>query len=286
MAGALQLGSSHLFGKPRLLTKLGILIDNEKSARLMKNTLFPILASGLALMPHAMASLVISSLHTTSSIDFTGFTAAGFSPAPSAGQLDSDTWRVAGLSDGNGTFGGTHTTGDFARGANAGTGVTTGGIYAFTVATGNTALGVQPIDADFSPGSITLRIQNTTGSTVSSWNLAYSLFVRNDQDRSSSWNWSWSTNDSTYTQLSSYISNDAADTSPAWNNPLNPSVNALNASVANNDFLYLQWTSDDVAGSGSRDEFAIDNISITAVPEPAAAVIGSLGLLGILRRRR
>ena len=31
--------------------------------------------------------------------NFTGFTAAGFSPNPTAGQLDSDVWRVVGLSD-------------------------------------------------------------------------------------------------------------------------------------------------------------------------------------------
>lgn len=39
-------------------------------------------------------------------------------------------------------------------------------------------------------------------------------------------------------------------------------------------------------GSGNRDSFAIDNFTITAVPEPAAALLGAFGLLGILRRRR
>lgn len=39
-------------------------------------------------------------------------------------------------------------------------------------------------------------------------------------------------------------------------------------------------------GSGSRDSFAIDNFTITAVPEPAAAVLAALGLFRILRRRR
>lgn len=32
--------------------------------------------------------------------------------------------------------------------------------------------------------------------------------------------------------------------------------------------------------------FEVDSIRITAVPEPAAALLGSLGLLGLLRRRR
>jgi hypothetical protein len=39
------------------------------------------------------------------------------------------------------------------------------------------------------------------------------------------------------------------------------------------------------SGSGSRDFFVIDNFTITAVPEPAAAVLAALGLLGIVRRR-
>ena len=54
---------------------------------------------------------------TTQTIDFTGFDGSGFAPAPAAGQLDSDDWRVTGFSAGSGTFGGTHTTNDFARGA-------------------------------------------------------------------------------------------------------------------------------------------------------------------------
>lgn len=38
--------------------------------------------------------------------------------------------------------------------------------------------------------------------------------------------------------------------------------------------------------SGIRDSFAIDNFSITTIPEPAASLLAALGLLGILRRRR
>jgi uncharacterized protein (TIGR03382 family) len=30
----------------------------------------------------------------------------------------------------------------------------------------------------------------------------------------------------------------------------------------------------------------IDNLSITAIPEPSAALLGGLGLLALLRRRR
>lgn len=49
-----------------------------------------------------------------------------------------------------------------------------------------------------------------------------------------------------------------------------------------------------ISGTGSPDQGAnnfantgwIDNVSITAVPEPSTALLGGLGLLGLLRRRR
>lgn len=39
-------------------------------------------------------------------------------------------------------------------------------------------------------------------------------------------------------------------------------------------------------GGGSRDTVGIDNFTITAIPEPTAALLGGLGLLTLLRRRR
>jgi hypothetical protein len=59
------------------------------------------------------------------------------------------------------------------------------------------------------------------------------------------------------------------------------------------DFLFLRWTGDDVGGGGSRDEFVLDNIMLTAfaaavAPEPStfALLLGSLGYLLLLRRHR
>jgi hypothetical protein len=62
--------------------------------------------------------------------------------------------------------------------------------------------------------------------------------------------------------------------------------NTIAAIVPNNGYLYLRWSGADVSGSGNRDEFGLDNIAITAVPEPAVALLGSLGMLGLLCRRR
>jgi len=59
---------------------------------------------------------------------FDDFTASGFSPTPMIGQLCSNTFATSGWSDGSVAFGGTGTSGDFARGSTAG-GVSSGGIY-------------------------------------------------------------------------------------------------------------------------------------------------------------
>ncbi|GAB4307006.1 MAG: hypothetical protein Kow00117_00140 [Phototrophicales bacterium] len=200
--------------------------------------------------------------------NFTGFSGAGFDTAPSSGRLDSDTWRVTGLSDGSGTFGGTHTTGDFARGVSPGA-ASTGGIYAFNVGGGTTALGVQPAGSDFTPGTITLRIQNTTGSTITSLTIAYDIYVNNDQNRANSFNFAYSLDDITYTSIAAldYTSPATAD-SLGWTQiPRTTTINSLN--ISNGAFFYLQWQSDDVSGSGSRDELGITNISVTAGSAPS-----------------
>ena len=195
-------------------------------------------------------------------IDFTGFTGAGFAPTPTSGQLDSDLWRVTGLSDNSSpNFGDTLTSGDFARGSSTGS-VTTGGIYAFDVGGGNIILGVQPTGNDFTPGDITLKLQNTTGNTISNLYVAYKVWYYNDQDRSSSLDFYYSLDDVSYTgPIFAFTTPQASDVSPVWQSQsFATTLNDVN--LASGAFIYLQWKSDDVAGSGSRDEFGIDDIEV------------------------
>ncbi len=194
--------------------------------------------------------------------NFSTFTGAGFDTTPAAGQLDSDTWRITGMSEGDGTFGGTHTAGDFARGTSTG-GITTGGTYAFNVGSGNIILGVQPTDPDFTPGTITLRIQNTTGSPITDLNVAYDIFYRNDQPRSNSLNFGHSTDDMTYTMVGAldFTTPLAADALGWQSVARSTTITGLN--IPNGDFVYLQWRGNDAGGSGGRDEYGIDNVSVT-----------------------
>lgn len=195
--------------------------------------------------------------------DFETFTGAGFSAVPAAGQLDSDFWRVTGMSDGDGAFGGTHTIGDFARGTDSDGGVSTGGTYAFT-SSGNTFMGVQPGSSDVTPGTITLAYTNDTGSTISDIQIIYDLWVNNDQGRANSFNFAWSMDDATYTSVA-LLDFTSVDTADAFGFQLvsdEASAELVGVNLADGATIYFQWQTDDVAGSGSRDEFGIDDVRI------------------------
>lgn len=205
---------------------------------------------------------------------FTGFTGIGFAPTPAAGQLDSDFWRVTGLSDGAGSFGGTHTTGDFARGTSTG-GVATGGVYAFDVGGGNISLGIQPGGADFTPGTITLRIMNTTGSTITNLDVSYTIWYLNDQARANSLNFAHSADDVTYTSVAAldFTTPEVADVLD-WQSTVR-STTLTGLTIANGSTYYLQWQGDDVSGSGNRDEYGIDDVQVSVPVGDTLPVVSS-----------
>ncbi|HEY0544520.1 MAG TPA: carboxypeptidase-like regulatory domain-containing protein [Pyrinomonadaceae bacterium] len=205
------------------------------------------------------------------------YTAAGFQATPTAGQLDSDAWAVTGWSDGALAFGGTRVTAstDYTRGTTS-VAITTGGFYAYTGAPGsaaNPSFLLQPGGGDFAPGTLTLRIVNNGTTNLTQFAVSYNLFVRNDQGRANSFNFSYSTDDTTYTPVAAldYTSTVAADalgyvqvgTSPSRST----TITGLN--IAPGSFFYIRWSSGDVSGSGSRDEFALDDISVTPTFAPA-----------------
>lgn len=211
------------------------------------------------------AQVSLTTAGTPSTIDFTGFLGTGFDATPAAGQLSSNTWATNGFSDGSLAFGGTNTSGDHAKGVvtTPGGTLTGGGLYALDNA-GNTMMWIQATGSDFSPGDVTVRIQNNTGAALTGLNIAYDLVVFNDAGRASSFNFSYSTDDVTYTAVSAldYTSTEAADATPALVTN-NKSTAITGLSIAAGGYAYIRWTSDDVSGSGSRDEFGLDNISIT-----------------------
>lgn len=196
--------------------------------------------------------------------NFDTYAGSGLAPAPSPGQLDSDDWRVSGLSDGSSTFGGSFTSGDFARGTSSGK-VGTGGLYAFDTG-GNLICGVQPTGTDFTPGDFTLRLVNNTGSRVTDLQVSYTIWYYNDQARSSKLDFAYSTDDVTYSPIPAldFTTPVAADASPAWQ-AVSRSTVLTGLNLNPGDFIYLKWRGDDDTGKGSRDEYGIDDITVTAL---------------------
>ena len=227
----------------------------------------------------------------TQTIDFVGYTGDGFQPSPSAGQLDSDTWAATGWSDGILAFGGTATTGDYARGLAVGP-QGTGGFYAYTGAPGSVedpAFMIQPGGSDWAPGTLILRLQNTGSTNITKLEVEYDIFVRNDQARANSFNFSHSNDNVTYTNVAAldYTSPEASVPGAAWElvgSAPSRSTEITGLNIVPGGFYYLRWSGADVSGAGNRDEFGLDNIEVTptfnqtinvTVPAPAGASYNS-----------
>ena len=219
-----------------------------------------------ALALAACASLVIAGTASAQiySEDFSGFAGLGFAPSPTGGDLDSDQWIATGMSSGTMEFGDTATDDDFARGLSSG-GVNTGGVYAFDVGGADIALGVQPGSEDFTPGAFVVRIENTTGSTITQLNISYEVWVFNDQPRAQGIELRVGVDGGgpSFVAGSTMSTPLDPDGSPSWQ--MTPFSVSASTSVAAGATFELHFHSDDSAGGGSRDEIAFDDIIVAAV---------------------
>lgn len=249
----------------------------------------------LLLVTVAPAQLSLSSAAAGRLVDFDSgldgvssgpFSGVGFSPMPLDGQLDSDAWSVTGFSDGDLAFGGTVVGGDLARGSISGGGTSTGGLYALAdfPGTDGRSIAFQPGGTDFTPGSLTLRIVNSDPEELLiAFAVSYDIYERNDAGRSSSLAFSYSEDGSIFVPLPSmdHATLEAADPSPSFVKigGKGPSRSAVvsGISIAPGEFLYLRWESDDLSGTGSRDEIALDNISV------AGTFLGTTNVSGFIQ---
>ena len=200
----------------------------------------------------------------------------GFSSSPTAGQLDADAFAVTGLSDGDVNYGASQSTGDYARGSSTG-GVSTGGLYAFDIDNDpnaeNFALGVQPTGSDMTSGRLYFCYQNATGAEVTSVNIDYNLSIYNDQPRSTGvavfYNVNSSgcdTQQSVTGPLVSVTTPTLGDREPTWRTePLEAFLSGV--SIQNGEFVTIAVEITDGQGSGSRDEIALDSLSVTFNPD-------------------
>lgn len=227
------------------------------------------------------AVLTISDTNVETVIDFEStidgvnlgqYTAAGLrdSSIIQPGQIDSSAWAFQDLG-----------ISEMQRGVLSSGAVeaNSAGLYSFTGANGSATMGVQASFSKFNPGAITLSVLNDTGEAIDNWGVNYDLYSFNDQDHGTLWSFSYSVDGNTFTEIGSldYTSETFADDTPTWE--LAERETELAASVPDGAILQLRWSSVDVAGAVGHDEFALDNIGISAlasIPEPSATLFGTL----------
>ncbi|WP_026978463.1 T9SS sorting signal type C domain-containing protein [Flavobacterium tegetincola] len=204
--------------------------------------------------------------NTVSGVTNGAYVGSGFTTSPTSGQLNSNSWAVDGFEDGTITFGGTNTNPDFGKGIATG-GISESGIYAFQTSPNNVALGIQPGTEDFTPGTITLRFQNQTSSAITSISLGYKVYVYNDEPASNSFNFSHSADNTNYTGISELdvVSPTTADVSPSWKASYRV-VTITGLNIPSNGFYYLKWSGAEVIAGSAYDQFAIDDIVLSANP--------------------
>ncbi|MDP2160908.1 MAG: hypothetical protein Q8K02_10525, partial [Flavobacterium sp.] len=218
----------------------------------------------------------ISTVNTVNTINFDTnvdgvnaetFQGDGFSTTATSGLLNSNAWSVNGFSSGNLGFGvNSAEDTDFDRGVSDVPG-SEGGIYAYETSSDNFSLGIQSAPGDFTPGHVTLRFQNQSGTPLTSINIGYTVYVYNNQPSSSSLNFSYSADNSTYTQVPglSVVSPAQIDVLPGWKAHYRV-VTLTGLSIASNSYYYLRWNGATVSGSTNFDGFALDDIVMVANP--------------------
>jgi len=143
---------------------------------------------------------------------------------------------------------------------------------------------------NWSPGDYYQVVLPTTGYT--------SLSVSWDQARSSTgpaaFKLQMSTDGTSFTDLLSYsvLQSGGGGAPGTWStstyNALYTSTFSLPVSAEDQASLYLRFTNSEAAASSATGSNRIDNISVTAVPEPStfALVVLGIGFGGMVRRRR
>lgn len=219
--------------------------------------------------------------------DFESFSASGLAPGGTDGALDSNAWRVTGVSDGDSDFGDRRPGGDYGRGP-SGTPVRSGGIHALELPGGSVGLGVQATGSDFSPGALIRRVANGTKSVLEDLALSFELWVFNDAARASAVNLQIGLGDEPVSWIPIEALSIESPSTPA--SPPSWQRSVLSASLpvpelAPNDTLQIRWLFEDAFGTtGGRDELAIDALHLDGNARAPALELASpatMSLLGV-----
>jgi hypothetical protein len=218
------------------------------------------------------AQFNINALNIPYVIDFDGFRADSTAAPGAITGINTNWFSIKGFTGANAVnnvdFGTINNSPKLKLGVSNAVNPTASGIYAFKTDINDTsdkALGFQPTGGDLTPGFIYFKIKNTSTQTINNITFGFTLEVKNNEARSNNIQ-IYHGSDTTFanmTLMQTYVSPLAADPTPAWvDSNLLVNVTGLNV-LPNAEYVFLIRT-DDVGGSGSRDEFAINDLFVVS----------------------
>lgn len=232
------------------------------------------------------AQFNINSIGVPLLIDFDGFKADSAAAPGAIGGINTNWFAIKGFTGTNAVnnvdFGTINNSpklklGTSSGGATTGASPTASGIYSFRTDINDTsdrAFGFQSTANDLTPGSIYFKIKNTSGQTINSLIFSFTLEVKNNENRANNVQLYHGLDSLAANLGGTYVSPAAADASPVWIDTTFV-LNLLNINLAVNAEYYFLIKTDDVSGSGSRDEFAINDLAIFASGSNPTGVLNS-----------
>ncbi len=144
--------------------------------------------------------------------------------------------------------------------------VTAGGCYAWRIGDGDRALGYQPTSDEFTPGFFQLTISNATGRLLRHVEVSYVIVWQNNADRASCLELCFSTDGIYFETLagSRFVTPGPKEACAGWSRRHFDFLITLPDALKPGSIFRLRWRGDDAGGSGSRDEYGIDELSIKA----------------------
>ena len=164
------------------------------------------------------------------------------------------------------------------------TGGTIPGVGFMDLGSGDWAIGIGDNGGNYAPWrdfTLTLRVRNTSGATISSWNVSLDTWYADPDNNATDATLSYSTDNVNFTSVDSYTT-----TNVGLSLTQSDLGGTVSAAVADGDYLYIQFSNIRPSG-GSGAGIVIDNWTVAAVPEPSIlAVYAGLAALGLTFYRR
>ncbi len=221
------------------------------------------------------AQLSLTAASTTYTIDFqttipgvnvdafsSTITTAFIATPPASGQLDANGWAFVkdGAVDSVAvTFPGSGVA-DFTALTVPGGASTLVGWGSWNIAS-QSSFAMLPSGSNGTPGTLTLKITNNTGTTLTQMDISYYIAAYNDQPRGNKVDFLYSTDNVTYVKNPDLNFTSTAVATSAWESSTK-SKQISGLTIPDGGTFYIRWAFADATGSGSRDEFMLDNITV------------------------